>query len=161
MSDAECGSWVLVQAYDKVENLEQLVKRAPVARMQKLPKEQCVSFDYSVSAVAEKAGYVVWKYSKVVLFYANDLVAATPFRPIIDGADADEAVMCVTGLAKLHRWTGTETMLYTPFDVPAIIVAYNMFMNSVDRMDQLRSTNPPSTFLFEMNEIAAAYTLRS
>jgi hypothetical protein len=45
-------------------------------------------------------------------------------------------------LAKLERWTGSENLHRTKFDVPAIIVAYNVFMNSVDRMDQRRSRNP-------------------
>ena len=89
--------------------------------------------------MADNAGYIVWKDSKVVVFYTTDL-AATPTRPLIDGTDA-EAIMCVNGLAALGRWTGNESMSRTTFQVPAIIVAYNTFMNSVDRMDQLRSTN--------------------
>jgi hypothetical protein len=48
----------------------------------------------------------------------------------------------VQGLAKLQHWTGKESFHRSIFDVPAPIVAYNMFMNSVDRLDQYRSTNP-------------------
>lgn len=47
----------------------------------------------------------------------------------------------LNGLVKLSRWTGTESCHRTNFQVPAIIVSYNMFMNVVDRMDQIRSTN--------------------
>jgi hypothetical protein len=54
-----------------------------------------------------------------------------PTRAIINGDD-DEAIACVHGLATLFRWIGTEKMHRTQFDVPATIVAYNLFMNSVD-----------------------------
>jgi hypothetical protein len=90
--------------------------------------------------VAEKAGYIVWKDRKLVIFYTNNL-AATPTRAIING-DNDEAIACVHGLATLFCWIGTEKMHHTQFDVPATIVAYNLFMNLVDRLDQKRSTNP-------------------
>ena len=82
----------------------------------------------------------MWKDSKVVLFYTNDL-AHTPSAAILDCSD-EESILCVNGLAELERWTGTECMSRKKFMVPSIIVAYNMFMNSVDCMDQLRSTNP-------------------
>lgn len=36
---------------------------------------------------------------------------------------------------------GGETFHRTELNVPAIIVAYNLFINSVDRFDQMRSTN--------------------
>ena len=47
----------------------------------------------------------------------------------------ERAVHCVGGLAKVSRWTGTEVLHRTDFWVAAPIVAYNMFMNGVDRMD--------------------------
>jgi hypothetical protein len=53
----------------------------------------------------------------------------------------EEAIKLCRGVAKLHRWTGTEVLNRSSFLVPAPIIAYNMFMNGVDRMDQLRSTN--------------------
>lgn len=48
--------------------------------------------------------------------------------------------MCVNGLSTLHRWAGSELLRRTAFEVPAIIVAYNNFISSVDPMDQLRFT---------------------
>ena len=44
----------------------------------------------------------------------------------------------VHGLAPLKRWTGSESVQRTTVMVPAPIVAYNMFMGSVDIMDQKR-----------------------
>lgn len=46
------------------------------------------------------------------------------------------------GLSPLKRWTGSETLNCSTFQVPAIIVAYNLYMNSVDRADRKWSTNP-------------------
>ena len=80
------------------------------------------------------------KDSKLVMFYTNDL-AHTPSEDILDDT-SEEAVCCVNGLGPLHRWVGTEVLNRSILHVPAPIVAYNMFMNSVDIMDQRRSTNP-------------------
>jgi hypothetical protein len=45
----------------------------------------------------------------------------------------------VNGLAKLYRWTDDCLLYRKVFMAPAVVVAYNLFMNSVDRMDQRRS----------------------
>ena len=90
--------------------------------------------------VAEKAGYIVWKDKKIVIFYTNDL-ASSPSVPILDGSEK-EAQSAVHGLSILTRWTGNEIFHRTPFSVPSHIVAYNLFMNSVDWMDQKRSALP-------------------
>ena len=138
MAEKQCGEWLLVRAYDKVSNYEAL-KTAHKKKQKKLAKESRVAFVPPTSDVTDKSGYIVWMDSKVVLFYTNDL-AATPTRAIINVTD-EQAVMCINGLAEIHRWAGTETMSRTKFNVPPIIVAYNTFMNSVDRMDQLQATN--------------------
>ena len=85
--------------------------------------------------IAEDAGYVVWKDKNVVIFYSNDL-AGTHSSPIIHGED-EEDTFCVRGVLPIIRLTGVELFHQTTFLVAAIIVAYNMFMNSVDRMDQI------------------------
>ena len=90
--------------------------------------------------VAEKAGYIVWKDKKIVIRYTNDL-ASSPSVPILDGSER-EAQLAVHGLSELTRWTGKEIFHRTTFSVPSHIVAYNLFMNSVDRMDQKRSALP-------------------
>ena len=77
-------------------------------------------------------------------FITNDLLQ-TPSQPILhfnEDEEREEAVGCVRGLGKVDRWTGEEHLNRTGMDVPVFIVAYNKYMNSVDRMDQKRSTNP-------------------
>ena len=69
------------------------------------------------------------------------ILAGTPSTPIQDG-ESIEAILCVNGLALLRRWIGGEVMNRTEFHVPSIIVAYNNYMNGVDRMEKMRATNP-------------------
>ena len=139
LKDLPRGSWKLIQAFDKVAGLEKL-RRKHAAEQKKLPKDQRVTFEAPKDNVAENAGYVIWKDSKTVIFYCNDL-AGTPTTPIQDG-EMIEAILLVNGLASLNRWIGGEVMNRTEFHVPSIIVAYNNYMNGVDRMDQMRATNP-------------------
>ena len=49
--------------------------------------------------VAGKAGYIVFKDSKVGIFYSNDL-QSTPSAPTLD-ANNEEAIKCIHGLAKI------------------------------------------------------------
>jgi hypothetical protein len=51
---------------------------------------------------ADKAGYIVLKDSKVVIFYTNNLLE-NPTKLTLDGTD-DRAVKCVHGLSKLSCW---------------------------------------------------------
>ena len=67
-------------------------------------------------------------------FHTNDL-ALTPDAYILYGNDL-QAINTVHGLAPLKRWCGTESLQRTTILVPAPIVAYNMFMGSVDIIDQ-------------------------
>lgn len=87
---------------------------------------------------AKNCRYIIWKDKTVATFYTNDL-KNTP-REVVEGI-SDYTIDCVHGLAVLHRWTGEEVFHRTLFQTPAIIVAYNMFMNGVDRFDQMRTTN--------------------
>jgi hypothetical protein len=139
MKDTPKGSWCLVCTYDKISDLEKL-RRQHVAAEKKMPANQRTQFVAPTELVAENAGYIVWKDSRLVVFDTNNL-ASTPSRPILDGT-SDEAILCVRGLAAVKRWTGNETMHQTTFKVPAFIVAYNVYMNSIHRMDQKHATNP-------------------
>ena len=139
LKDVPRGSWNLVSAYNKIPNL-QVLRKAHASEQRRKPPGERTTFLAPTELVAENAGYIVWKDTKVVVFYTNDL-CHTPSREILDMDDA-EAIDCVHGLVPIDRWTGNEPLYRTTFMAPAIIVAYNMFMNSVDRMDQRRATNP-------------------
>jgi hypothetical protein len=56
--------------------------------------------------------------------------------------DSPEAIQSVNGTCTIRRWTGSEVMHRSMFEVPAIVGAYNSFMNVVYRMDQIRSSCP-------------------
>jgi hypothetical protein len=55
---------------------------------------------------------------------------------------SDKAVKCVHGLVDMQCWLGSESFRRTTLKAPAIVVAFNYFMNGVDRMDQERAVNP-------------------
>ena len=68
MKDAERGTWKLLQVYDKHVDLDKLRKEHS-NEMKKLPKKERTRFIPPPGNVAENAGFVVWKDSKVVVFY--------------------------------------------------------------------------------------------
>ena len=89
------------------------------------------------NTISEISGYIIWKDRKVI-FYTNDL-KFTPTEDIIRGTRPN-AIVAVHGLGPIKRWTGTESLQRSIFLAPAPIVAYNMFMGSVDIMDQKRAS---------------------
>ncbi|KAK1938850.1 hypothetical protein P3T76_008925 [Phytophthora citrophthora] len=91
-------------------------------------------------SIAENERYVVYRDKNTVGFYTNDL-AGTMTEPMLPGTSTEVVRLC-RGLAPLRRWTGDQVMHRKTFQAPATVVAYNIFMNGVDRVDQLRSTNP-------------------
>jgi hypothetical protein len=139
IKEATRGTWCLVKAVDSTKTLTTLRKKH-MEMQRKRPTSERVPFLPTDEHAADRAGYIIWKDTKVVVFYSNNL-KSTPSRWIIPGDNA-EAINCVHGLAELHRWTGDKILHRSVFLVPAPIVAYNKYMNGVDRMDQLRSTNP-------------------
>jgi hypothetical protein len=112
LKNKERGTWVLVQAFN--------LQRA----------------DNDVMA-APNCGYIIFKDRRDVIFYTNDL-ADTPNELAVIGNNNEHAISCVNGLSKLHRWTDDCMLHRQAFMAPAPIVAYNLFMNAVDRMDQRR-----------------------
>jgi hypothetical protein len=56
--------------------------------------------------------------------------------------DSPEAIQSVNGTCTIRRWTGSEVMHRSMFELPAIVGAYNSFVNAVDRMDQICSSYP-------------------
>jgi hypothetical protein len=116
MKNATRGSWVLLQVLvEKEDRTEE-------------------------PTVMKRAGIIVFKDKRPVSFFTNDL-RNTPTKRVMVGTDK-EAIKCVRGLATMKRWMGNERLLRTPIQAPVVVVAYNMFMNSVDRFDQIRATVP-------------------
>ena len=107
LKESPRGSWLLICAYDEVPDLEKL-QRKHAAEQKKKKKAKRTPFVLPLDLVADNAGYIIWKDSKLVLFYTNDL-ESTPSVSILDGK-SNEAISCVRGLAPLKRWTGIETM---------------------------------------------------
>ncbi|GMF54271.1 unnamed protein product [Phytophthora fragariaefolia] len=89
---------------------------------------------------AEKAGYIEYKDRTVIIFYTNDL-KATPSSRVFPST-SPEALHCCHGTFPLQRWTEDRMMHRKLFMAPAVIAAYNLCINAIDRVDQLRSTNP-------------------
>ena len=91
--------------------------------------------------VTKDAGYVVYKDLKIVVFYSNDLANMPPEWYTLGNGNED-TIHCIHGVAPLHRWTG-ETILHCQiFQAPAVVIAYNYFMNAVNCMDQQLTSNP-------------------
>lgn len=86
------------------------------------------------------AGFIIWNDSKIVTYFSNDM-NGTPREDIIIGS-LDSNRKYVHGLASIKRWNGLEILHRATVHVPAVIVVYNIFMNYVDRMDQIRSASP-------------------
>ena len=84
--------------------------------------------------MAWKAGYIIYVDSKLCILYTID-IHHMPSKSILDRTEK-VAFLCVQGLEPLHRWTGTEILGCSFTYALASIVASNMFMGSVDMMDQ-------------------------
>jgi hypothetical protein len=65
------GLWVLVRAYNKVDNYD-LLKQQHKNQQNCLPKNQQTQFVPPMMNISEKAGFVVLKDAKVVVLYSNN-----------------------------------------------------------------------------------------
>src|SRR5687768_5374536 len=68
------GLWLLVQAYNKVENYDNLYNKH-VWVQKKVPKAKKVPFTAPTEFVSDKARYFLYKDTKTVIFYSNNLLA--------------------------------------------------------------------------------------
>jgi hypothetical protein len=89
------GSWMLVRAYDKVDNYD-VLKWQHTNQQNRIPKHQRAPFISPMTKVSKNAGYVVLKDAKVVVFYCND-VKLTPTSPLLP-MDNEEAIHAVNGV---------------------------------------------------------------
>ena len=74
----------------------------------------------------------MFKDKKIATFYSNDFESLQVKEQVMDLDLHPGLADTFGGLATLFRWLGDEKMMRTRFSVPALIVAYNMFMNAVD-----------------------------
>lgn len=91
------------------------------------------------ASVAERCWYIVFKDRNIVPFYTNNL--AKTRNKTISKTD-DHAMKCVQGLTTSHQYVGNEFIYRTEFSVLPIIVAYKLFMNEMDRFDNVWFTTP-------------------
>ena len=133
------GSWILVAEHEEHHDCQKLRKEHEKA-MNKLPSSARTAFITPLGNIVEKSGFVIFMDKRPVIVYTNDL-AYTMMQTFME-SDNENTVRCVHGLVLLRRWTKTESIFRTEFLAPAIFVAYNIFMNGVDRMDQVRVANP-------------------
>ncbi|ETM97605.1 hypothetical protein PPTG_20034 [Phytophthora nicotianae INRA-310] len=138
VSEIERSSWELVAAVDVEPGLAANIQRHN-QRQRRIPKAKRTVYTPTVT-ISPFAGYIVFKDKQAVIFYTNDL-KCTPPTSVLNCNDP-RAIACVHGLYPIRRWTGSEIMHRTTFMVPTLVAAYNLAMNAVDRVDQLRSTNP-------------------
>lgn len=139
LAQAPRNHWKLVRAHEVVKKPKSK-KRKGCTQKNTLDAylTSTKSKEAEPSSISEKAGYIIWKDKKRVIFYTNGL-KFTPSEDILCGS-TQEAQDAVHGLAPIKRWTGTESLKRSTFLAPAPIVAYNMFMGSVDIMDQKRAS---------------------
>ena len=145
----ERGSWILVQVHNGIIHPDGKTQREQETKSgysKSLPR-QCIGFDEKeiveisneYCVVAKQCGYILFLDKKPVIFYTNDL--AKTLKTLFSGPDDPHTVEWVHGLATMWRWTGHSFHGKQSFQVPAPVVAYNLFMNGVDRAEQIISTN--------------------
>ena len=133
LEDQPRGTWLLGRSYSFSKEYDKNRKKSndeAIRTYKNIPG----------SMIQSNSGFIFFKDAKVVVFYTNDL-KETPYARICEGENA-RAIRAVHGVVDIERWTGGETVGRSRIKCPAIIVSYQFFMNGVDRVDQLRSTNP-------------------
>ncbi|KUF95983.1 Bifunctional epoxide hydrolase 2 [Phytophthora nicotianae] len=132
------GSWELVAAVNPEPGWE-AKQKGHQKRQRGVAKAKQTAFEPTI-VQAQNAGYIIYKDRKVVIFYTNDLKATPSERSL--PSTSPEAVYCCHGTYPIQRWTEDRMLHREIFMAPTVISAYNLCMNAVDRVDQLRSTNP-------------------
>ena len=149
LENKDRGSWVLVKAFTGVvhpDRSKQQAKEKTKEYAKTLPRMKVgfevadiIEIEKEYAIAADCCGYIVYLDKKPVVFYTNDLFG-TPSKTSLY-QDDPEAIEKVHGLATMWRWVGHSLHIRASFRAPAPVVAYNLFMNGVDRADQMRATN--------------------
>jgi hypothetical protein len=120
-------------------------------RFRKMKDEELVKEEMvpSRSFQVPNAGYLLFYDNNVVSMYHSGLADTPKLDPVYSfgkfrlskQSEISHAIKCLHGLGPFHRWSNNKMTDKTVYQVPSIVLAYNMFMNSVDVMDQIRSAN--------------------
>jgi len=131
LKNAERGFWLLARTYSYDKQYDDQRKRSgdPNVKSYRVIPDKYIQ---------PNSGFIFFKDAKVVIFHSNDL-ASTPHDRICKDTDA-RSITSVRGLAMIERWTGVEIIARSRINCPTINISYQLFMNSFDRVDQLRST---------------------
>lgn len=133
------GSWLLVADYAYHHDHFKLKKKHD-AEMNKRPKNKRTKFVPPIGDIIPNAGFIIYMDKQPVIIHTNDLKFT--MKTTFMYSDNQLTIDCVHGLVPLRRWTKSRNMFREEFLAPALFVAYNIFMNGVDRMDQIRVVNP-------------------
>jgi hypothetical protein len=121
LKNADRGSWCLVQVFHKHPDYDRLQNQHSTnMHCQGSSSNTAMSIIPPLNNPAKNCGYIVFKDSRLVLFYTNDLVEDPP-EPVLLGSD-ERAIKCVHGLAKLSHRTGTDVLNQSDFLAAAPIV---------------------------------------
>lgn len=83
--------------------------------------------------------YIAWTDSKFFVHYITPQQNKIQRRATGQGRRTEGLRAEFVGV---HCWTGDDVFYRSLVHVPAIICAYNNFINGVDKLDQFRSTAP-------------------
>ena len=71
------GMWALVQAFDRDPGYGRM-RNQHTSQQRHLSATSRTAFVPALQSMADKAGFIVFKDSKLVIFYSNDLVETPP-----------------------------------------------------------------------------------
>ncbi len=86
MKDKARGSWCLVQVFEKHADYDRIRNQHALQQRRLSSDSGRQAFALPLDKAADKTGFIVFKDSKVVVFYTNDLFE-NPAEPILDGSD--------------------------------------------------------------------------
>lgn len=143
LKNAERNSWLLVRARHRKQNYSSRRHERHASRHSLLRLNASITAgknDDSDWDITPHSGYIIWKESKIVSIFTNDLADAQSADFL--GDKEDETKRCVCGFASIRRCNGDDIMHRRELRGPKCLGAYNLFMNGIDKLDQLRSTSP-------------------
>ena len=132
LKKAKRGSWLLVADHAFHPEHYKMKKKHEI-QMNKKPKNERTKFQPPIGDIVENSGFIIYMDKQPVIIHTNDLKFT--MKTTFMYSDDPLTIECVHGLVPLCRWTKGRNMFREEFLAHALFVAYNIFMNGVDRMD--------------------------